>query len=236
MWRGPGRRTVAGMRLSYANVTASLALFVALGGTGYAASTLPRDSVGSKQIRAGAVTSSDVRNGSLRGADFAAGALPPGPRGAQGERGPQGERGSQGPAGQPDASRFYDKAGSDARFATGDAKVYARSAVSAVGGADGLPEDVTLVDAPGLGKLIGRCTSGFKGVHSSNSGAWFKAERHGAILGGNTVAENDVALDADDHVSIALSNVGAMHADVWLSTIGPDCIWQVSAIATKPQA
>ena len=38
-------------RLSYANVTASLALFIALGGTGYAAVTLPRNSVGSAQLR-----------------------------------------------------------------------------------------------------------------------------------------------------------------------------------------
>ena len=42
-------------RLSYANVTATLALFIALGGTSYAAITLPRNSVGAKQIRAGAV-------------------------------------------------------------------------------------------------------------------------------------------------------------------------------------
>jgi hypothetical protein len=33
-------------KLTYANVTASLALFIALGGTGYAALTLPPDSVG----------------------------------------------------------------------------------------------------------------------------------------------------------------------------------------------
>ena len=42
-------------RLSYANVTASLALFVALGGTSYAAVTLPRNSVGQKQLRDHAV-------------------------------------------------------------------------------------------------------------------------------------------------------------------------------------
>ena len=42
-------------KLSYANVTATLALFIALGGTSYAALTLPRNSVGSKQIRSRAV-------------------------------------------------------------------------------------------------------------------------------------------------------------------------------------
>ena len=39
-------------KLTYANVCSSLALFVALGGTSYAAITLPRDSVGSNAILA----------------------------------------------------------------------------------------------------------------------------------------------------------------------------------------
>jgi hypothetical protein len=46
--------------VSYANVTATLALFVALGGTSYAALTLPRASVGAAQIRSGAVTPSKL--------------------------------------------------------------------------------------------------------------------------------------------------------------------------------
>src|SRR3954453_11317650 len=44
-------------RLSYANVIATLALFIALGGSSYAALKLPRNSVGSTQIRSGAVQS-----------------------------------------------------------------------------------------------------------------------------------------------------------------------------------
>lgn len=45
-------------RVSYANVTATLALFVALGGASYAAVELPHDSVGSAQLRRGSVTPS----------------------------------------------------------------------------------------------------------------------------------------------------------------------------------
>ena len=37
-------------RLTYTNIVASLALFVALGGTGYAALRLPRNSVGPAQL------------------------------------------------------------------------------------------------------------------------------------------------------------------------------------------
>ncbi len=43
-------------RLSYANVTATVALFVSLGGASYAAVSLPPGSVGPTQLRPGAVT------------------------------------------------------------------------------------------------------------------------------------------------------------------------------------
>ncbi|MGE0065855.1 MAG: hypothetical protein AB7T48_00730 [Solirubrobacterales bacterium] len=56
-------------KLSYANVVASLALFLALGGAAYAATQLPQNSVGTKQIRNGTVTAADVKNQSLTGAD-----------------------------------------------------------------------------------------------------------------------------------------------------------------------
>lgn len=43
-------------RTSYANIVATLALFVALGGSSYAALTLPSHSVGTPQLRNGSVT------------------------------------------------------------------------------------------------------------------------------------------------------------------------------------
>lgn len=51
--------------LSYANVTATLALILALGGTSYAAITLPANSVGPRQLRPGAVTSRAIRPGAV---------------------------------------------------------------------------------------------------------------------------------------------------------------------------
>ena len=71
-------------RPNYAEVISSIALFIALGGTGYAVTTLPRNSVGSAQ----------VKDHSLRPVDLAAGT-------GLGARGP---RGPEGPAGQADAS------------------------------------------------------------------------------------------------------------------------------------
>jgi len=86
-------------RLSYANVTATLALFIALGGTSYAALALPRNSVGSKQIRTNAVGSSEVRNRSLKTADLSVTTR-------RALRGAKGDIGPAGPAGAP-AVRYF---------------------------------------------------------------------------------------------------------------------------------
>ncbi len=53
-------------RLTYANAVASIALFIALGGTSYAIAT---GSIGTREIKNNSVTGRDVRNSSLTGAD-----------------------------------------------------------------------------------------------------------------------------------------------------------------------
>jgi hypothetical protein len=100
------------VRLTYTNVTATIALFVALGGTSYAAATisgrdirtgtvtgsdLRNESVTGRDIdnstlaggdfRNASVTSSDVDDESLRAADVGAGAAPAGPPGLRGPAG-----------------------------------------------------------------------------------------------------------------------------------------------------
>jgi hypothetical protein len=75
-----------------------LALFVALGGTGYAASQLAKNSVGPRQLRNNAVTSKKVKNFSLRRRDFAPGQVPAGPRGPVGPKGDRGKKGKSGTA------------------------------------------------------------------------------------------------------------------------------------------
>ena len=86
-----------------AHVIAMLALFLAIGGTGYAALKLPKNSVGSKQIKKNAVTSAKVKNGSLKKADFQAGQLPAGPKGAKGDTGTPGTPGATGAPGTANA-------------------------------------------------------------------------------------------------------------------------------------
>ena len=76
-------------RLTYANVAATAALVLVVGGTSYAAFTLPRDSAGPKQIRTGAVNSRHIDNRSIRLEDLGTGAR----RSLRGRRGPAGRPG-----------------------------------------------------------------------------------------------------------------------------------------------
>ncbi len=88
-------------------VISLIALTLSFMGAGYAALTLPRDSVGRAQIKAGAVGSSEIANGSLRPVDFSKAAIrkltgvqgPKGDAGARGETGPAGAAGSGGSGG-----------------------------------------------------------------------------------------------------------------------------------------
>ena len=60
--------------ISYANVCSTLALIVALGGVSWAATVLPRNSVGVAQLKLNAVDTTRVRNGSLATIDLRPGA------------------------------------------------------------------------------------------------------------------------------------------------------------------
>jgi hypothetical protein len=70
-------------QLTYANVMATIAVFIALGGVSYAALKLPKNSVGTKQIKNGAVTPPKVSPATVT--MF---------KGAKGDTGPQGLPGS----------------------------------------------------------------------------------------------------------------------------------------------
>jgi hypothetical protein len=88
-----------GRRPGHATVVAYLALFVALGGSSYAAIQIT-----GRQVRDSSLTGRDVRNESLTGKDvkgltlrdFSV-PLPAGPKGDTGERGLQGPQGDPGP-------------------------------------------------------------------------------------------------------------------------------------------
>jgi hypothetical protein len=97
------------------NAVAYLALFVALGGTSFAAATV----ITGKNVKNGSLTGKDVKNSSLTGGDVKNKSLAPADfngsvQGPQGDTGPQGPKGDTGAAGAPGTARAYayvDKAG-----------------------------------------------------------------------------------------------------------------------------
>jgi hypothetical protein len=90
-------------KLTFANVMSVVAVFIALGGTAIAVTKLPKDSVGAKQIKPGAVRSPEVKDFSLLADDFAKGTLL---KGDKGEQGPAGQPGTPGVPGTP-ATQIY---------------------------------------------------------------------------------------------------------------------------------
>jgi hypothetical protein len=96
----------------YANVTATLALFVALGGTATAAVTLPRDSVTAREIAKNAVGPQEIRPEAVRSSELEDETIQLDDladrtrlelEGAQGPAGPQGPSGPAGPSGTSEA-------------------------------------------------------------------------------------------------------------------------------------
>ncbi len=94
-------KTPTRRRPSPAFVLALAALAVSLGGSAVAAVavTLPRNSVGTLQLRDNAVVSAKIKNSSLLRTDFKPGQVPRGPRGRRGPSGPRGPFGPFGPQG-----------------------------------------------------------------------------------------------------------------------------------------
>jgi hypothetical protein len=87
--------------LNYANVMATIAVFMALGGGAYAAIKLPANSVGSKQLKKKAVTPAKVAPGTVK--------LFKGQKGndgTNGANGANGRNGTDGTNGQPALSAF----------------------------------------------------------------------------------------------------------------------------------
>ena len=120
---------IRGKRWAQRNAIALLALFVALGGTSYAAMSLPPSSVGTAQLRDGAVTLQKLAPSArhaLRGKPGRAGAI--GPAGTGGQpclpsvAGCTGPMGAQGPPGAAGTAKGYALINADGSLAQGLAK------------------------------------------------------------------------------------------------------------------
>jgi hypothetical protein len=90
-------------KLTYANVISTLCLFLLLGGGAYAAKTqLAKNSVGTKQIKNGAITGQKIKNASIDTSKLTP-ATVTSLKGTKGDPGAVGPRGLQGTPGSPGA-------------------------------------------------------------------------------------------------------------------------------------
>jgi hypothetical protein len=157
--------------LSFPNAVALLALFVALGGSAYAAGVLPVNSVGTAQLKGGSVTSGKVKDGTLKAADIAK---------AQLDEGPRGSRGPAGPAGGVDTSQFSTTAVSDLRYLRG-------GLVTVVGSSTISPNN--------FGSATATCPAGHQaiagGVLTSGAGFTFITSSHPVIEDQNVSTLSD---------------------------------------------
>jgi hypothetical protein len=173
------------------NAVGFVALFIALGAGAYAAG-LPKNSVKSKQIKAGAVksaeladgavTSEKVATGSLLGDDFAAGQLPQGPVGPQGEQGPAGT----------DATKLF------AYVSETGALQYGR-------GVTGSTQIGTGIYTVSFNQDLSGC------VAMANNGAGDPRGNPGSV-GADRVA-NANSIKADDTVEVWVQSTGASYVD-----------------------
>jgi hypothetical protein len=118
-------------RPSPAMIVAMLALFVAMGGTGYAVSKLPKRSVGPAQLRKNAVRAQHIKAGSITTAKLAQSTLTSlrAPVAAPSLAGGSGAAAVAGTS--PDRIAYADKAGSAERAALADRATSADSAAAA---------------------------------------------------------------------------------------------------------
>lgn len=107
-------------KLTYANVISTMCLFLLLGGGAYAASQLPKNSVGTKQVKNGSITLAKL-NAAAKSAL----------KGAVGPQGPQGSPGPKGDPGAPGATKVVVREGT---FELGEAVAACNPGEVAVGG------------------------------------------------------------------------------------------------------
>ena len=142
-------------RASAANILSLIALFTAIGGTAFAATALPRNSVGRQQLQSGSVTSGKVKDRSLLLADIAPGQLP------------RGDRGPAGPPGSVDTSQFAAKGQTDTRYLRGTITVVASGRISNSDVVAGVWGQVTATCPAGYQAIAGGADTGTGFTHAS---------------------------------------------------------------------
>jgi hypothetical protein len=207
--------------LSYANVMATLGVFVALGGASYAAVALPANSVGTKQLKRArsphrrskrnAVSSAKVKDGSLQRGDFASGTLLHGAQGPQGLQGPKGDPGQNGAPGAPGQ-----------QGAPGTARAFAFVNLGACTGLTGpcpVERAKNVVGARCI-SLGGYCVHVAAGIDSATSGSAAGVD----FTHSNNPEGNGVAMSLSDSPSLCLASEFAVST------------WRIPTSRSSPQS
>jgi hypothetical protein len=146
-------------KFTYANVMATIAVFLVVGGGSAFAATqmLPKNSVGTKQLKNAAVTPAKLSTAAKaaltgpagpKGATGAKGAN--GAAGAKGAQGPAGPTGPQGPAGANGATQVTVHVGPKSETGTSEAKCATGEVAVSGGGETGFTEETLVGTTPNV--------------------------------------------------------------------------------------
>jgi hypothetical protein len=226
-------------RLAYANVMATIAVFIALGGASYAAFRLPKNSVGTRQLRKNAVNGAKVLDNSLTGNDIEEASLGTVPRAADADRAAQANQANQAQNAQSlgglPAAQFYSKAESDSRFLHGSGQIIPMPLVT-------LPisifEGGLIGEVPGAGKLEEtECTITNAAIRYTNeSSVTQNFVLMDAVSGINSPPEagtlapgknfEDAHNGAQDVMTLMISGgANVLEFKVAISREGTNCLW-----------
>lgn len=197
------------------NVVSYVALFVALGGTSYAAVALPKNSVGTPQLKPSSVTSAKVKNGSLLRKDFKTGELSVAGAGAAAGAG------AQGPAGVAGTPGAKGEAGKDGLLGDtgprGPSDGYSSANNAVPTGISGAVEDSLSVPA---GAYVVTATADIENGGAGAAGAVTCLLKGGIFPFDTTVIDLPADGAADDRGAMALSGAVQFGSDATLSV---DC-------------
>jgi hypothetical protein len=206
-----------GSYLTYANVMATVAVFIALGGSSYAAVTLSKNSVNTGQIKNGqvktadlgknAVTGNKVADHSLLAKDFKLGQLPAGAQGPAGASGPQGPKGETAAV---DTSNFYSRAESDDRFLGTSAKA----------------ADSDLLDGKDSTDFVSGSGRAFSGHATVGSGLQGSPFGNGDELNGLALRlDCDNVSSGDNATQVWIRNYSSSPTPAWMDNGGADATY-----------
>jgi hypothetical protein len=166
-----------GQRLTYANVMATIAVFLALGGSAYAASQLGKNSVGSKQLKKNAVTTAKVKNEAITAAKVKKGTL----------TGTQIKASTLGTVPSANSAVHANTAGDSSTLQGSGPSAFVHGEGSVIVGRRDMSEPtepLSLIDLPGIGTVTTECKGGVGIEFKNTSGGILDLSQ--ALGGGST--------------------------------------------------